>query len=159
MLCCAQLCSTVFDPMNCSPPGFSVQGISKLKYWSVLPFPLPSDLPDPGIKLVSHVLPELASRFFTMSQLERLTLQFSHLHRVLYKLYSVERLLLGSMQYSIYMSSDVTPANYIYPWWWSSIPSLNISFLVNNISCLDWIISKALGLCHFWFLESSFNAV
>ena len=31
LLCCARLCSTVFDPMNCSPPGFSVHGISQAK--------------------------------------------------------------------------------------------------------------------------------
>ena len=29
------------DPMNCSPPGSSVCGISQQKYWSGLPFPPP----------------------------------------------------------------------------------------------------------------------
>ena len=30
-----------------------------------LPFPLPGDLPDPGIELVPPVSPALAGRFFT----------------------------------------------------------------------------------------------
>ena len=30
----AQLCPTLCDPMNCSPPGFSVHEFSKQKYWS-----------------------------------------------------------------------------------------------------------------------------
>ena len=35
--------------MDCSPPGFSVHGISRQEYWRGLPFPSPGDLPDPGI--------------------------------------------------------------------------------------------------------------
>ena len=30
-------------------------GFSRQEYWSGLPFPLPGDLPDPGIKLTSHI--------------------------------------------------------------------------------------------------------
>ena len=46
----AQLCLTVCDPMDCSPPGSSVHGILRQGYWSGLPFPSPGDLPDPGIE-------------------------------------------------------------------------------------------------------------
>ena len=35
------------------------------EYWSVLPFPTPEDLPDPGIKLGSLASPALAGGFFT----------------------------------------------------------------------------------------------
>ena len=55
----AQLCPTLFEPMDYSPPGSSVHGISRQEYWSELPFPPPGDLPDPGIELafpVSHAL-------------------------------------------------------------------------------------------------------
>ena len=45
----AQSCPTLFDPMDCSPPGSSV-GFSRQEYWSGLPFPSPGDLPNPGIK-------------------------------------------------------------------------------------------------------------
>ena len=38
------------DPIDCSPPGSSVHGISRQEYWSGLPFPSPGDLPDPGIE-------------------------------------------------------------------------------------------------------------
>ena len=42
--------------MGCSPPGFSVSGISQQEHWSGLPFPSPGDFPKPGIKPVSPVL-------------------------------------------------------------------------------------------------------
>ena len=37
------------------------------EYWSVLPFPSPGDLSDPGIKLTSPV--DVADRFFNLSHL------------------------------------------------------------------------------------------
>ena len=40
-------------------------GFSRQEYWSGLPFPLPGDLPDPGIEPTSHVSPALIGRFFT----------------------------------------------------------------------------------------------
>ena len=52
----AQLCLTLWDPMDCSPPGSSPMGFSKQEYWSGLPFPSPGDLPDPGIKPRSPAL-------------------------------------------------------------------------------------------------------
>ena len=35
-------------------------GFSRQEYWSVLPFPTPEDLPDPGVELVSLAPPALA---------------------------------------------------------------------------------------------------
>ena len=55
-------CPTLCNPMDCSPPGSSVHGISQGKYWSGLPFPPPRSLPDPGIEPTSLAL---ASGFFT----------------------------------------------------------------------------------------------
>ena len=40
---------------------------SRQEYWSGLPFPIPGDLPDPGIEPTSPVSPALAGGFFTMS--------------------------------------------------------------------------------------------
>ena len=40
---------------------------SRQEYWSGLPFPIPGDLPDPGIEPTSLVSPALAGGFFTMS--------------------------------------------------------------------------------------------
>ena len=63
-----QLCPTLWDPMDCSPPGSSVHGIfqarilggkkgkKKKEYWSGLPFPSPGDLPNPRIKPGSPAL-------------------------------------------------------------------------------------------------------
>ena len=58
----AQSCLTLDNPMDCSPAGSSVHGVSQAEYWSGLPCPPPRDLPDPGIKPAS---PALAGRFFT----------------------------------------------------------------------------------------------
>ena len=59
MYLCAQSCLTLCDPMDCSPPGSSVQ-----EYWNGLPFPSPGDLLDLGIKPTSPVSPVLADGFF-----------------------------------------------------------------------------------------------
>ena len=58
----AQLCPTLCDPMDCSPPGSSVHGSSQQEHWSGLPFLPPGGPPDPGIETTS---PTLAGRFFT----------------------------------------------------------------------------------------------
>ena len=52
----AQSCLTLCDPMNCSPPGSSVHGISRQEYWNGLPFPSPENLPDPEIESWSPTL-------------------------------------------------------------------------------------------------------
>ena len=41
---------TLIDTMDCSPPGSSVHGIFRQKYWSGLPFSPPGYVPDPWIK-------------------------------------------------------------------------------------------------------------
>ena len=48
--------------MDCSPPDFSVHGISQAKTLEWVPFPTPGHLPNPGIEPVS---PALAGRLFT----------------------------------------------------------------------------------------------
>ena len=53
-----QLCPSLCDPINCSPPG-------RQGYWSELTFPPPGKLPSPGIELWFPVYPALAGRFFT----------------------------------------------------------------------------------------------
>ena len=54
--------------MDCSLPGFSVQGISQARILEWVAFPYPGDLPNPGIKTGSptlHVVSCIAGRFFT----------------------------------------------------------------------------------------------
>ena len=48
-----QSCLTLCNPMDCSPPGSSVHGISQARILEQvgLPFPSPGDLPNPGIEL------------------------------------------------------------------------------------------------------------
>ena len=61
------LCLTLCDPMDCSPPGSSVHGISQARFGSGLPCPPPGELPNPGIKSLSLTSPALVSMFFTTS--------------------------------------------------------------------------------------------
>ena len=51
-----QLCPTLCDPMDCSPPGSSVHGFSRQEYWSGLPCPSPGNLSDSGIEPRSPAL-------------------------------------------------------------------------------------------------------
>ena len=51
-----QLCLTLHDPVDCSPPGSSVHEVSRREFWSGVPFPPPGDLPDPGTELESQSL-------------------------------------------------------------------------------------------------------
>ena len=39
---------------------------SRREHWSGLPFPMPGDLPEPGIKPMSLVPPAFGGRFFTI---------------------------------------------------------------------------------------------
>ena len=59
VFCACLVASNSCDPMDCSPPGSSVHGFSRQEYWSGLLFPIPRDLPDPGIKPSSPVSPAL----------------------------------------------------------------------------------------------------
>ena len=45
-----QLCLTLCDPLDCSPPDSSAHGILQARILEWLPFPSPGDLPNPGIK-------------------------------------------------------------------------------------------------------------
>ena len=49
----AQLCPTLCNPLDWSPPGSSIHGIFQARIQNGLPFPPPGDLPDPGIKPTS----------------------------------------------------------------------------------------------------------
>ena len=42
-------------------------GFSRQKFWSGLPYPLPGDFPNPGIKPMSLTFPALGGGFFTTS--------------------------------------------------------------------------------------------
>ena len=60
----AQSCLSLCQPVDCSPPGSSVHGISQARILECVAFPFPGDLPDLGIKPAS---PALGGEFFTNS--------------------------------------------------------------------------------------------
>ena len=51
-----QLCLTLWDPMDCSPPDSSVHVIVPTGILEWVPFPSPRDLPNPGTKTSSPAL-------------------------------------------------------------------------------------------------------
>ena len=54
-----QLCLTLRNPTDCSPPGSSSMGFFRQEYWSGSPCPPPGDIPDSGIEPVSPESPAL----------------------------------------------------------------------------------------------------
>ena len=66
MCVCVCVCVCVFSCVELLESTWAVAplsvGFSRQGYWSVLPFPSPGDLPDPGIE---HTSPALEGRFFT----------------------------------------------------------------------------------------------
>ena len=67
-----QSCPTLCDPMDWSPPGSSVHGISRQEYWSGLPFPSPNQ----------SILKEISPRCSLKGMMPKLKLQyFGHLMR------------------------------------------------------------------------------
>ena len=69
--CClaTQLYLTLCDPMDCSPSGSSVCGISQARMQEWLSFPTPRGLSNLGIEPMS---PTLAGGFFTTQPLGKL---------------------------------------------------------------------------------------
>ena len=60
----AQLCLSLCNHMNCSPPDSSVHGIFQARILEWVPFPPPGVLPDPGIEPKSPEPTALAGGFF-----------------------------------------------------------------------------------------------
>ena len=54
-----QLCPTLFNPTDCSPPGSSLHGISQARILEWLLFPSPGGLPNRRIKPTSLMSPIL----------------------------------------------------------------------------------------------------
>ena len=61
----AQLCPTLATPWTVACQAPLSMEFSRQIYWSVLLFPPPRDLPDPGIKPMSPMSIALAGRWFT----------------------------------------------------------------------------------------------
>ena len=65
MCVCAQLCPTLCNPTDCSPPGSCVHGIFQARILEQVSMFTSGDLPNPGIEPASLGSPELAGGFFT----------------------------------------------------------------------------------------------
>ena len=62
----AQLCLTLCNPMDYSRPGSSVHGISQARILEWAAFPIPGDLPNPGIRLCIFMSRALTGGFYTI---------------------------------------------------------------------------------------------
>ena len=66
LILCMHVCSAVcVTPWTVAPQAPLSMEFSMKEYWSGLPFPIPRDLPNPGIKPMSLASLTLPSRFFT----------------------------------------------------------------------------------------------
>ena len=66
MHACAQSTLTLWNAVDCILPGSSAHEIFQARILQWLPFPVPRDLPDPGIEPLSFASPALlAGAFFT----------------------------------------------------------------------------------------------
>ena len=73
---CAQLCPTLCDPVDGSPPGSSVHRIFQARILEQIATTysiLPEDFPNPGIKSESLASPAMAGGFFTTVPHRKLT--------------------------------------------------------------------------------------
>ena len=64
----AQLCPTLCDPMDCSPPGSSVRGILQATILKWVAMPSSRGSSDPGIEPMSLISPAMAGRSFYHQQ-------------------------------------------------------------------------------------------
>ena len=62
-----QLCLTLYDPVDCSPLGSSVHGISQVRILECVACPPPGNLLDTVMEPASLTSPALAGGFFTTS--------------------------------------------------------------------------------------------
>ena len=62
-----KLVASFCDPVDFSPPGFSIHGISQAKILNGLLFPSPGDLPNPRSQPAGLACPALAGGLFTTS--------------------------------------------------------------------------------------------
>ena len=62
-----QLCLTLWDPMDCSPPGSSARGILQARTLKWVAISSSRTSSDSGIQPMSLMSPALAGRFFTTS--------------------------------------------------------------------------------------------
>ena len=61
----AKLCPTLVTPRAVARQAPLSMGFSRQEYWIGLPFPMPENLPDPGMEPMSLVSAALAGRFFS----------------------------------------------------------------------------------------------
>ena len=72
----AQSCLTLGDPMDGSPPGCSVPGVSQATILKLVAISFSRVLPDPGIELTSSESPALAGRVSTSESSGKLMIAY-----------------------------------------------------------------------------------
>ena len=64
---CSVVSSSLWPPWTTACQAPLTVEFSRQEYWKMVPFPLPGDFPNPGIKPVSLTSPALAGVFFTIT--------------------------------------------------------------------------------------------
>ena len=110
VLNCVQL---VCDPMDCSPPGSSVRGMSQAWTLQWGPFPPPGDLPDSGIKPLSPESPAPQAGSVLLCHLGSPSIFYRELARInMLGLFLVGQLFVsGGQSIGVSVSASVLPVN------------------------------------------------
>ena len=82
-----QSCLTLCDPRDCTHQAPLSMGFSRQEHCSVLPFPPPGDLPDPGTEPVSPTSPALAGGFFTTESPGKFLREVRYVKETLFRLH------------------------------------------------------------------------
>ena len=100
----AQSCLTLYNSVDCSPPGSSVRGVLQTGLWSGLPCPLPEDLSDPEIESLC-----LVSCVGITSSATWEALNLLHWRKIRFPLWGEKR-----ARETLYLSHDVGESEVLY---------------------------------------------
>ena len=102
-------------PMDCSPPGASVHGLSQARTWSGLPCPPPGGLPDPGVEpwppaLAGGFLPFIKKIIYSLSPGKPML--YSRVSLVTYFIHSIDNIIYQNIYMSVLISQFILPPRF-----------------------------------------------
>ena len=160
---CAQSCLTLCDPMDCSPPGCSVHGISQARILEWIAISYFRGSSQKGLNLHLFASPALAGRFFTTWATGEASGSPTHLLRHSAKSslnnHNLQDLQIPWRRY--FLVSDVNFIGLV--WWWKSeplrrdvIPLIQVSMNEDHnrympLGCKSqvWPVTKNVKLFHY----------
>ena len=129
----AQSCLTLWDPMDCTPPGYSVHGIpqTRILAWVAIPFSIRSSWPRDQTWF-SHI----ASRFFMVWAIRELLFLMAEYYSTAQRCYWVQALTACCTTGQQIKKQVVGASNSDFIWkasklrrWWASVPKNHLPWV------------------------------